>query len=319
MDTKQVYEQIRPYIKETPLLHSEYYSELLEADIYFKCENLQISNCFKIRGATNKLLKIKDQGQSGFQIKNVIAASGGNHGLAVGIAAKNFGINAVIVVPEYTLEYRINLIKETGAEVIKYGKTFDDLNAKVKEYTDTGEYTYIHPFDDEDVIAGQSTIAYELFQQKPDLDIVIASIGGGGLISGISQYTKEFKSTTKVYGVETVGADSMYQSIEADKLIALPAITSIATSLGATKVTERTFEIVKKYVDKVVRVSDDQAIKELITILSREKLLVEPATSCCLAALTNNQIPDFKGKKVAVIICGGNQSVEQVLQFFKEQ
>lgn len=171
--------------------------------------------------------------------------------------ASKFGMQALIVVPEFVSKFRIDMIKALGAEVIVYGQTMDDLNAKVAEYTKDPKYIYIHPFDDDDVIAGQATIAYELLQEVPDIDVIVASIGGGGLISGIAQYAKSFNSNITIYGTQTIGADAMNRSLRAGKLVAIPNITSIATSLGATKVTDRTFEIVKNNVAKVVTVTDE--------------------------------------------------------------
>jgi threonine dehydratase len=305
----EVYKRISPYIRKTPIVVSSYFSQQTDSTILFKCENFQYTNAFKVRGAFSKITAMNDKS------KILITASGGNHGMAVSFAAKQFGMKAIVVVPDFVPQFRIDMIKALGGEVVVYGKTMDDLNAKVGEYTKDPNYVYVHPFDDDDVIAGQATIAYELLQEMPDIDIIVASIGGGGLMSGVSQYAKSFNPKIRVYGVQTVGADSMSKSLEAGKVIAIPEITSIATSLGATKVTERTFEIVKKNVDHVVTVTDEEAIHELKDILEKDKLLVEPASSCNVSALVLNKFPDIKGKKVAVILCGGNFSLEQFKKY----
>jgi threonine dehydratase len=245
----------------------------------------------------------------------LVAASGGNHGLAVAYAGKQFGMKTIVIVFEATAQYRIDLIRAVGAGVIRYGRTMDDLNAKVSEYTMDDHYVFIHPFSDDEVIAGQATIAHELLHQESDIDAIVVSIGGGGLISGISQYAKSFNPQIKIYGVETEGAGSMYQSLNAGKLVALPAITSIAASLGATKVTEKTFSIVRNYVDKVVTVTDAEAVYALKDILTHEKLLVEPASSCSLAAVLFRKLPELANKKVAVILCGGSFSLEELKQY----
>jgi threonine dehydratase len=161
-------------------------------------------------------------------------------------------------------------------------------------------------------MAGQATIAHEIIEEIPDIDIIIASIGGGGLLSGISQYAKSINPTIRVYGVETVGADSMYQSLKAGKLITLPAITSVAESLGAKQVTEKTFNIIQKNVDDVFTVTDEQAIRELKLILQEEKLLVEPAASCSLSTVVEQKIPNSKGKKIAIVLCGGNFPIDEL-------
>ncbi len=302
----EVYKRIVPYIKRTPILTSSYFSQKTGSTLFFKCENLQYTNAFKVRGAFSKITNMADKN------KIIITASAGNHGLAVSFAAKKFGMKAIVVVPEFVPQFRINMIRALGAEVIVHGTTMDELNAKVAEYTKDPRYIYIHPFDDDDVIAGQATIAYELLQEVPDIDVIVVPVGGGGLISGIAQYAKSFNSNIVIYGAETIGADAMSKSLEADKIVALPKITSIAISLGASKVAERTFEIVKNNVSKVVTVTDEEAIRELKDILEKEKIFVEPASSCALSAIVSGKIPDIKDKKVAVILSGGNFSLEQV-------
>jgi threonine dehydratase len=301
-----VYNRIKKYIKRTPVVSSTYYTQKTGSTIFYKCENLQHTNSFKVRGAFSKITAMNDTS------KILICTSGGNHGMAVSFAAKQFGMKAIVVVPDFIPQFRIDMIKALGGEVIVYGKTMEELDAKVAEYTVDPAYVYIHPFDDPEVIAGQGTTAYELLEEQPDTDVIIASIGGGGLISGISQYAKSFKPDIKVYGVQTTGCNAMSKSLEAGHVVAIPSITSIATSLGATKVTERTFQIVKDKVGKLVQVTDEEAIRDLKIILEKDKLLVEPASSCNLSAIVSDNFPGLKGKKVAVILCGGNFSLEQL-------
>lgn len=304
---EKVYQTISPYIKETPVLTSKYFSQKIGAHIFLKCENLQHTNSFKVRGAFNKISGLPQK-----KNKIAVATSGGNHGLAVTFAAHQFGMKAIIIVPEFVPQFRIEKIKALGADVIVHGITMDELNAKAEEFTQNPDYVYIHPFDDDDVIAGQGTVAYELLKQVPDLDVIVVSIGGGGLISGISQYAKSKKPDITIYGTQTIGADAMSKSLQADKIIAIPAVSSVATSLGATKVSERTFNIVKRNVNKVVTVSDEEAIHELKDILDQDKLLVEPASSCNLSALISGKLPNIQGKKIGVILCGGNFSLDQI-------
>lgn len=304
-----VYKRINPYIKKTPLLTSPYFSQKTGSTIFFKCENLQYTNAFKVRGAFSKITNMPDKN------KVIITASAGNHGSAIAFASKQFGMKAIVVVPEFVPTFRINRIKALGAEVIVHGTTMDELNAKVAEYTQDPHYVYVHGFDDEDIIAGQATIAYELLQHNPMIDVIVVPVGGGGLISGIAQYAKSFNSNIDIYGAETIGTDSMSQSLAADKIIVLPKISSIAISLGATKVAERTFEIVKKHVNKVVTVTDEEAVSTLKDILEQDKLFVEPASACALAAVVTGKIPSIKNKNVAVILSGGNFSLEQLKMY----
>ena len=305
----EVYNRIKKYIKTTPVLSSAYFSSKTGSTILYKCENLQHTNSFKVRGAFSKITAMNDTS------KILICTSGGNHGMAVSFAARQFGMKAIVVVPDFVPRFRIDMIKALGGEVIVHGKTMDELDAKVAEYTVDPRYVYLHPFDDLDVIAGQATVAYELLNEHPDTDIIIASIGGGGLISGISQYARSFNPGIKVYGVQTTGCNAMSESLQAGEVVSIPGITSIATSLGATKVTERTFQIVKNNVIKVVTVSDEEAIRDMKDVLDKDKLLVEPASSCNLSAILAGRFPDIKGKKVAVILCGGNFSLEQLKSY----
>lgn len=305
----EVYKRISKYIRKTPVITSSYYSEKTGSTVLFKCENLQYTNAFKVRGAFSKITKMNNTS------KVLVTASGGNHGMAVSFAAKQFGMKAIVVVPEFVPQFRIDMIKALGGEVVVFGQTMDDLNNKVAEYTKDSNYVYVHPFDDEDVMAGQATIAYEILQEISDVDVVITSIGGGGLISGISQYVKSFNPKIKVYGVQTIGSEAMYKSLEAGHVVSIPKITSIATSLGATKVAEKTFEIVRKNVDKVITVTDDEAIRDLKDVLEKDKLFVEPASSCNLSGLLSGKLPNIKGKKIAVVLCGGNFSLEQLKNY----
>ncbi len=302
----EVYKRICPYIKKTPLLASPFFSQKMNCTLLYKCENLQYTNSFKVRGAFNKVTHISDKN------KILITASAGNHGAAVSYAAKKFGMKAIVIVPEFVPSFRINKIKNLGADVIVYGKTTDDSNAKVAEYAADPRYVYVHAFDDDDIIAGQATIAYELFEEAPDLDVIVVPIGGGGLIAGIAQYAKSVNPAIEIYGVEPIGADAMLKSLEADKIITLSEMNSIAISLSVPKVAKRTFEIVKKSVNQVVSVTDELAVRELKSILEHDKLFVEPASSCALSAIIEKKIGDMTNKKVAVILSGGNFSLEQL-------
>lgn len=303
---KKVYKRIAPHIKKTPILTSPYFSQKTRNTILFKCENLQYTNAFKVRGAFSKITNMPDKQ------KMLITASAGNHGLAIAYAAKKFAMQAIVVVPEFVPQFRIDKIKALGAEVIIHGSTMDELNAKVSEYTKDSNCIYVHGFDDDDIIAGQATITHELLQEVPDIEVIIVPVGGGGLIAGIAQYAKSFNPNILVYGAETIGADAMSKSLIADRLIELPKITSVAISLGATKVAERTFSIVKRNVEAVLTVRDDEAIRELKEILEQDKLFVEPASSCALSLIVSGKLPHLHDKKIAVILSGGNFSLEQL-------
>ncbi len=196
--------------------------------------------------------------------------------------------------------------------MVVHGSAWDDANALATKVAVESGRAYIHPFDNPMVMAGDGTIVTELLTQSPPPDLIIASIGGGGLISGILSAVQHFSPATRVFGVETEGADSMYQSRKAGKIIELPTITSIAETLGARKTEKTQFEIVSQYITDLVTVSDNAAIRALIAVLEEEKLLTEPATSCSVAALMEGKIPLRRGEKVVIVLCGANVSHEKV-------
>ncbi|MBD3203160.1 pyridoxal-phosphate dependent enzyme [Candidatus Woesearchaeota archaeon] len=303
------YKKISNYIRKTPLIYSNYFSNKFNSNIYLKFENIQYTGAFKIRGALSKIISLSREERK----KTLITASGGNHGLGVCYAAKKFGMKAVVYLPKSTPKMKIEKIKSLGGETIMYGEAWDEANIKAMQIADKKSRVYIHAFSDEDVMLGQASVAYEILKEKKDIDAIICSIGGGGLISGVSRYAKSFNPKIKIFGVETRGADAMFRSINAKRLITLDAITSIAESLGAKRVTELSFNYVKQYVDKLFVVPDSKAINVLIEILDKEKQLVEPASSCSLAACKN--IKDIKGKNVAVVICGGNFPLKKLKNY----
>jgi len=300
---KQAYQIIKPYIRETPLLYSDFLSQATGNDVYLKCENLQITHAFKIRGAIHKVLSAPEG-----EIKNktLVTASGGNHGLAVARAALVLGAKSLIFLPKTTPGVKIEAIRRMGGRVELFGNVWDESNEQAMIWGQRDDFCYIHPFDDESIIQGQATVAFEILRQLNNVDIIMASVGGGGLISGIAQYAKAKHSEIKVFGVETRGADSMSQSIQADRLVTLPCIASKAESLGAKRVTERTFQIVRKYVDTLFMVADEEAVQDQMTILLEEKLWVELASSCVVSAYQKFAAPHFKNKKVVIVLCGGN-------------
>ena len=299
---------IRTHLAVTPLVRADHFSRKLDANVFFKLETLQPTHSFKVRGAFNALMQLDD----GQRKRGVVTASGGNHGLAVAHAARVLGIRATIYLPESATEAKLAAIRPLGPEVIIHGTAWDDANAlAMRIATQTGG-TYVHPFDDQAVMAGQGTMVLELLQQMPTPDLIVASIGGGGLISGIISAVKHFSPATRVVGVETVGADSMFQSWKAGRIVELPAITSIAETLGARRTQPAQFEIVTKHISDLVTVSDDSALRALREILEAEKILTEPAASCSVAALLERKVAFAAGQNIAVILCGANISLDKV-------
>jgi len=300
--------RIRAHLAVTPQVRADHFSRKLGANVYFKLETLQPTHSFKVRGAFNALMQLSDEERK----RGVVTASGGNHGLAVAHSARVLGIPAIIYLPESATEAKLAAIRLLGPEIVIHGTAWDDANALAMRIARETGRVYIHPFDNQAVMAGQGTIVPELLQELPNPDLIVTSIGGGGLISGIISATKHYSPATRVVGVETEGADSMYQSRKAGAIVELPAITSIAETLGARKTQPVQFEIVSRHAFDLVTVSDDSAIRALLEILDKEKLLTEPATSCSVAALIEGRIAVRPGENVVVVLCGANVALEDV-------
>jgi len=302
-------ERLKDYLPATPVLNSRYYSEIFKARTILNLETLQPTHSFKVRGAFNAILAIPEEKRKA----GVATASGGNHGLGVALACSILKVTAKIFLPVKTPQIKIDAIKGLGAEVILAGQAWDEANLLAQETARAESRAYIHPFSDPLVMAGQATIATELFEQSGNLDLIVASIGGGGLIGGIISAVKHFSPHTRVVGVETLGTHSMSLSLQAGQIMQLDSITSIAESLGAKRTEPPQFEIISKNIEDVVVVDDQSAIAALLELLQQEKILVEPATSCSLAALKAGLIKINPGKQIGVIMCGANVSMEKVL------
>lgn len=304
-DFEEARERIQPYIKRTPLEYSKSLSERLGVETSVKYELFQKTGAFKPRGAFNKLLSMTEEERS----RGVVAVSGGNHAQAVAYASSVLGVDAVIAMPANTPQNYLDATRAYGAQVDLQSNIAEAFE-KVKEYQAAGR-VFIHPFDDPLVIAGQATIGLEILEDMPDVTDVIASIGGGGMAGGVAMAVKAKKPDVRVWGVETVGADAMARAIAAGHPVDIQ-ITSIAKTLGAPAVSERTLDIIRKYHESVTVVPDSEAVEAMVFILERLKVLTEPAASCTLAAaerLKENFGPDTR---LCLIFCGGNQSVKDV-------
>jgi threonine dehydratase len=310
-DFRLAQERIRPYVKRTPLERSETLSRHLDTNIYVKYELFQKTGSFKPRGAFNKLLSLTPEERKA----GVVAVSGGNHAQAVAFVAKELGIEAVIAMPENTPRNYLDATRSYGATVDlqpNIAAAFDKANQYEKE-----GLIFIHPFDDPLVIAGQGTVGLEIIEDLPGATDIIASIGGGGMAAGVAVAAKSVKPSVKAWGVETVGADAMSQAISAGKPVTLPAITSIAKTLGAPYVTQLTLDLVKEYLESVTVVPDQEAVKALVFIAERLKVLTEPAASCTLAAAERLRDNFSPKSNVVLVFCGGNQSIADLCGFLQ--
>ncbi|HLE07916.1 MAG TPA: threonine ammonia-lyase [archaeon] len=306
-DVKSAQKNLEGIIRKIPLVKSEFFSKLSGNEIYLKLENLQPTGAFKIRGAYNKISSLTKEERN----RGVIAASAGNHAQGVALSAKKLGIKSVIVMPEHTPLNKVNATKNYGAEVILYGNNYDEAYEKAREIEKERKLIFVHPFDDSLVIAGQGTISLELLEDIPDIDAIVVPIGGGGLISGIAIAAKSIKPKIKIIGVEAEGADAMKRSFYSGSLKKLKAVSTIADGIAVKKPGELTFSIIKKYVDKIVTVSDEEISASILSFLERSKLLGEPAGCAGLAAAMYGKL-GLAGKKVAVIVSGGNVDINLI-------
>ena len=275
-----------------------------DSSIYLKTENLQITGSFKVRGAYYKMSNLSAQEKE----KGVIACSAGNHAQGVALAAQKNGIKAVICLPDGAPISKIEATKSYGADVCLVEGVYDDAYKKALELRDECGYTFIHPFNDEDVIAGQGTIALEIADQVPDLDAIIVPIGGGGLISGIAYTIKQINPSVKVYGVQAAGAPSMYKSVKNGQIEELASVSTIADGIAVKKPGDLTYEICSKYVDEIVTVTDDEISAAILTLMEQQKMVTEGAGAIAVAAAMFGKL-DIAGKKVVCVLSGGNIDV----------
>ena len=273
-------------------------------EIYLKTENLQITGSFKVRGSYYKMSCLSDEEKA----RGVVACSAGNHSQGVALSAQKNGIKAVICLPDGAPISKIEATKSYGAEVCLVEGVYDDAYKKALSLRDECGYTFIHPFNDEEVIAGQGTIALEIADQLPDLDAVIVPIGGGGLISGIAYTIKSINPKVKVYGVQAAGAPSMYNSVKNHHIEGLTSVSTIADGIAVKQPGDLTFEICSKYVDEIVTVSDDEIAAAILALMEQHKLVTEGAGAIAVAAAMFGKV-DVAGKKTVCILSGGNIDV----------
>ncbi len=275
-----------------------------EADVYLKTENLQITGSFKVRGAYYKISQLSDEEKA----KGVIACSAGNHAQGVALGATANGIKSLICLPDGAPISKVEATKKYGADVCLVKGVYDDAYAKAMELKDEMGYTFIHPFDDIDVIAGQGTIGLEILDQLSELDAVIVPVGGGGLISGVAFAIKSLRPQCKVYGVQSAGAASMFRSLKDNQICHLGSVKTIADGIAVKTPGDNTFELCSKYVDEIVTVTDDEVASAILALMEQQKLVAEGAGAVSVAAAMFNKV-DIKGKKVCCLISGGNIDV----------
>ncbi len=275
------------------------------ANIYLKTENLQVTGSFKIRGSYFKISSLSEEEKA----KGVIACSAGNHAQGVALAATKMGIKSLICLPDGAPISKVEATKRYGAQVCLVKGVYDDAYNKAVELRDEKGYTFIHPFNDVDVIAGQGTIGLEILDQLPNIDAVVVPVGGGGLIAGVAYTIKQINPACKVYGVQSAGAPSMEQSVKNGKITTLKGVQTIADGIAVKTPGNLTYDLVNKYVDGIFTVTDDETALAILTLLEQQKLIAEGAGAVSVAAILAGKIPDIEGKNVCCLISGGNIDV----------
>ncbi|ARU63386.1 threonine ammonia-lyase [Tumebacillus avium] len=291
-------------IHNTPLDYSKTFSDLSHNEIYMKLENLQKTGSFKIRGAFHKIATLTDAERQ----HGVIAASAGNHAQGVAYGANNAGIPCIIVMPEAAPLSKVEATARYGAQVILHGSNYDEAYAKALELQQERGMTFVHAFDDPAVIAGQGTIALEVLEQLPDIDVLVAPVGGGGLIAGIALAAKLAKPDIQIVGVEAAGAACMKTSIDAGEIGTLETVATIADGICVRRPGDITYQLTRQYVDHIVTVEEEEIARAMLLAVERNKMVVEGAGATGLAAALYDKLP-FRDKKTAVLISGGNVDV----------
>ena len=324
-DIESAQAAIATYVHRTPLVRSETLSRRWNTQVYLKLECLQKTGSFKPRGAFNKLLSLVASHRAG-ELK-VVGVSGGNHAQGLAYASRILGIKATICMPETTPSNYLDATRSYGADI----RLLPNIHAAFREASQMQDlgWTYVHPFDDPLVAAGQGTIALEILEDLPDVTHCYVSIGGGGLISGIATGLKRNPrlevalsnptQSPRIIGVETIGADCMWQAVQAGRIVEIPAITSIARTLGSPSASPMTFTLVKELVDELLVVSDAECIQELFLVLERCKILVEPAAACCLAAAERHSATFRPEDHVVILLCGGNVSASDLVGWHSQR
>jgi len=306
-----VLEIIEPYINRTPIISSSSINKKFDLDIYFKLELMQKTGSFKARGAVNKVLKLSDEEK----LRGVVAISAGNHAQATSWACSQFGIKSKIVMPHTASKSKINATKSYGGDVVlTKGKMMDTC----QELIDQENLTFVHPFDDQDIISGQGTVSLEVINEIKTLDYAFISIGGGGLISGMACFLKQINPNIKVIGVEPVNSNVMTKSIESGKPQNFDTLKNktIADTLAAPFAGNLTFEYVKKYVDEIINVSEEEMIESLRVMIERLKIVPEPAASACFVPIIFNKLKIPNKSKCLVVVCGGNIDLSNIKSLF---
>jgi len=305
----EAYDRLRKRVRRTELIYSHYYTEKLGVPLYFKCENLQRTGSFKIRGALNFMTAQSREAL----VKGVITASAGNHAQGVAFSADLLGVKATVYMPENTPPQKVQSTRDYGAEVVLVGRNFDEACEAALAAQCASGALFVHPFDDELVMAGQGTIALEILEELPDVQNLVIPVGGGGLIAGMASIVREIAPHVRIIGVESMAAHSMSDSFVAGQTSESEVLVTLADGIAVKKPGKRTFPVIRSCVDEIVMVEEEEIALAIVSLLERTKLLVEGAGAVPLAAVLHERVRDLKGKTVC-LLSGGNIDVKTISQ-----
>lgn len=307
-DFERAREIVTPHVYHTPMLTSRSLNEITGLDIRLKAELFQRGGSYKVRGPMNKISHLSEEERA----RGVICSSAGNHSQGVAIAARQYGVDAIVVMAENATESKIAATKGYGADVILHGQIWDEANEKALELVCERGLTYIHPFDDPVLIAGQGTVGLEIMDDFPEAEVIVVPIGGGGLISGVSMAAKSVNPDIRIIGVESSGAPAMKLSVEAGARITLEEVDSVIDGLCVKRTGKYTHSVVSRFVDEIVTLPDEQIFDAVLWIMERSKLVVEGAAAASVGALLRGLVKVPENTKVVAILSGGNLDVEQL-------
>ena len=299
---------VAPHVYQTPMLTSRSLSEACGFDVRLKAELFQRGGSYKVRGPLNKIAKLSDEERA----RGVICSSAGNHAQGVAIAARHYGVRAVVVMAENATRSKIVATEGYGARVVLHGTIWDEANEKALELVENEGLTYVHPFDDPDLIAGQGTLGLEIMEQFPEVELVVVPIGGGGLISGISMAVKSVRPGVRVIGVESSGAPAMKRSVESGGCVTLDEVGCVIDGLRVMRVGDHTCSVVSRFVDGIVTLPDERIFDAVLWLMTRAKLVAEGAAASPVGALLEGLVDAAPGTKTVCVLSGGNLDVEQL-------
>jgi len=306
LDIVQSHQRISPYIHRTPVLTSQMINDISGAELFFKCENFQKMGAFKMRGATNAILQLSDEQKQ----KGVVTHSSGNFAQALALSAKNLGIKAYIVMPSNSPEVKKNAVKGYGGIITECEPTLEDREKTATKIKQEKGATFVHPYNDFNVILGNASVGKELLEEYPDLDVIIVPVGGGGLISGVALSAISFGNNCKVIGAEPYTVDDAYRSLQSGKIESNLTTNTIADGLK-TLLGDITFNIINNHVEKIIRVTEEEIVEAMQLIWERMKIIVEPSAAVTLAAVLKSK-QEFKNKKVGMVLSGGNVDLKKL-------